>query len=91
MITLTKSTVITWASMDAQINIEELNTERVDKLLQMTAEEKTDGQPSPISDVETRRDFVDEAAAEEYRDFILAMDEKYGPGLVLNIEILDAV
>lgn len=91
MNTLTKSTVITWVSMDAQINIEELNAERVDKLLQMTAEEKTDGQPSAISDIETRRDFVDQAAAEEYRDFILAMDAKYGPGIVLNVDIVDAV
>jgi hypothetical protein len=90
MNTLTKSTLITWVSMDAQINIEELNAERVDKLLQMTAEEKTDGYPSAISDVETRRDFVDQAAAEEYRDFIFAMDEKYGPGLVVSVEIIDA-
>jgi hypothetical protein len=91
MIALTKSTIVTWASMDAQVNIEGLNADRIDKLMQMTAEEKTDGQPAPISDVKTRRDFVDQAAAEEYRDFILAMDVKYGPGLVVSVEIIDAV
>lgn len=91
MNTLTKSTVITWVSKAAQSNIEGLNAERGDKLLQMTAEGKTDGHPSVISDLETRRDFVDQSAAEEYRDFIFLMDEKYGPGLVLNVDIVDAI
>jgi hypothetical protein len=90
MIVLTKATDITWVSLEAQVNNPELNTERDAKLLEMVTEEKTDGNPEVISEIETRREFVDQAAAEEYRDFIWSMDAKYGPGIVLSIQIVDA-
>lgn len=88
---LTKATDITWVSLESQISIQDLNTERDAKLLQMVDEGKTDGQPTAISDVKTRREFTDQAAAEEYRDFIWSMDAKYGPGIVISIEIVDAI
>lgn len=89
MLPLTKMTIITWFSRETQEH-SELEAERVAKLEQMTADQKTDNVPIYISESITRRDWVDQAAAEEYRDFIFAMDDKHGPQLVVNVEILDA-
>ena len=60
------------------------------KLAQMFADGKTDGNPNILSPVVTIREWIDQAAAEEFRDFILGLDEKYGPGLVVSIVIEDA-
>lgn len=83
---MSAQTSITWSSIDAQMH-PELHEERSEKILQMVLANKTDGQPTPMSDTETIREFVDLEAAQEYADFISAMDVKYGPGLVLNIQV----
>ena len=90
MTTMTKATIITWTSVEAQMNNISLHDERSKKLAQMFADGKTDGNPNILSPVVTIREWIDQAAAEEFRDFILGLDEKYGPGLVSSITIEDA-
>lgn len=90
MAIMTKATIITWVSPEAQIGNPSLNEERNVKLTEMVDAEKTDGAPNLISDIVTIREWVDQAAAEEFRDFMMAMDAKYGPGLILSAVIEDA-
>jgi len=90
MTTMTKATIITWTSVEAQMNNISLHDERSKKLAQMFADGKTDGNPNILSPVVTIREWIDQAAAEEFRYFILGLDEKYGPGLVSSITIEDA-
>jgi hypothetical protein len=90
MAIMTKATTITWASEIAQYSNTSLNEERNTKLAEMLAAGKTEGNPNIIAPNVTIREWLDQAAAEEYRDFILGLDEKYGPGLVLGITIEDA-
>lgn len=90
MTTMTKATVITWTSPEAQTNNPLLNFDRDQKIEEMVNAQKTDGNPNRITNSTTIREWVDQAAAEEFRDFILSLDVKYGPGLVANIVIEDA-
>ena len=84
---LTKQTIITW-SVDST-KIADLEYERMNKLIQLEAENKTDLQASQIDTNKWVRHWVDQAAAQEYIDFILGLDVKYGPGLVTSTEITD--
>jgi hypothetical protein len=90
MAIMTKATIITWVSQQAQVGNPLLNEERNTKLAEMLATGKTEGTPNVISTNVTIREWLDQAAAEEFRDFILGLDEKYGPGLVLSVVIEDA-
>jgi hypothetical protein len=87
---MTKATIITWVSQQAQVGNISLHDERSKKLAEMYAAGKTDGNPNMISPNVTIREWIDQAAAEEFRDFMLGLDEKYGPGLILSIVIEDA-
>ena len=90
MTTLTKSTIITWLSKQAQMGNPALNAERDAKLHEMVAAGKTDNVPDLVSSSITIRKWVDQAAAEEYRDFITALATNYGDGLVLSAVIEDS-
>ena len=90
MTIMTKATIITWTSLEAQVDNIPLRDERGKKLKEMFEAGKTDGNPNIISPTVTIREWIDQAAAEEFRDFILGLDEKYGPGLVSSIVIEDA-
>jgi len=90
MTIMTKATIITWASPDAQFGIMALHDERGKKLAEMVEAGKTDTNVNILSPTVTIREWIDQAAAEEFRDFILGLDEKYGPGLVSSIVIEDA-
>jgi hypothetical protein len=90
MATMTKATIITWESQQAQIGNPALNDERNTKLAEMLAAGKTEGTPNVISPNVTIREWLDQAAAEEFRVFMLGLDEKYGPGLILSVVIEDA-
>jgi hypothetical protein len=87
---MTKATLITWNSVEHQTGNLELNKERDDKLAEMVAEGKTDGVANRVTPAITIREWIDQAAAEEFRDFILALEEKYGPELIKSIVIEDA-
>ena len=90
MTTMTKATIITWASLEAQTGNIELDDERNKKLVEMIEAGKTDGNPNVLTPTVTIREWIDQAAAEEYRDFILGLGEKYGPGRVVSIVIEDS-
>ena len=87
---MTKATLITWNSVDHQTGNLELNKERDDKIAEMVAAGKTEGVPNRLSPSVTIREWIDQAAAEEFRDFILALEQKYGPNLITSIVIEDA-
>ena len=89
MATMTKATIITWSSYDAQEGNLLLNDERIEKLAEMFEAGKTDNEPYAISPSITMRHWVDQAAAEEYRDFMLALSEKYGGRRILSVKIED--
>ena len=89
MSTMTKATIITWSSYDAQEGNLLLNDERIEKLAEMFEAGKTDNEPIQITSSITVRHWVDQAAAEEYRDFMLALSEKYGGRRILSVKIED--
>jgi hypothetical protein len=90
MPTMTKATIITWVSEAAQTSHTELNAQRDIKLREMYAAGKTDANAHRISAETTVREWVDQAAAQEFIDFMLALDAQYGPGLIASTVIEDA-
>ena len=90
METMTKATIITWSSYDAQEGNLLLNDERIEKLVEMFEAGKTDNEPIQVNPRITIRHWADQAAAEEYRDFMLALSEKYGGGRIISTNIEDA-
>lgn len=86
-LTPTKTTRLTWNSDPL---FEQIENERYMKLVQMEQEGKTSmelfRQVSPMVVV---RHWLDEASAQEFIDFMMGLDIKYGPGLIKSAEILD--
>jgi hypothetical protein len=76
MAMMTKATIITWVSEVTQFSNPLLNDERSAKLTEMIGADKTDGNPNMIAPNITIREWIDQAASEEFRDFMLALDEK---------------
>ena len=74
----TKATVITWASLEDQVGHNTLNEDRIDFIASAVALNKTNGLYDVISDVETKRYWRDQAAAEEYKQFILTETTNLG-------------
>jgi len=89
MTTMTKATIISWSSYNSQQGNLLLNDKRNEKLTEMFEAGKTDNEPIQVSPRITIRHWVDQAAAEEYRDFILALSEQYGGGSILSVKIED--
>lgn len=85
----TKKTRIEWATIEDQLGNSDFNYERIVKIDEMQAAEKTDGFPTIISDLITDRFWVDEAAAQEYIDFILLKVQMYDLNIV-STQIIDA-
>ncbi len=90
MATMTKTTIITWISAEAQDGNLLLNDDRDEKLTEMFEAGKTDNEPIWVTNSVTVRYWIDQSAAEEYRDFMLALSEKYGGGRILSANIEDA-
>lgn len=85
---LTKATVITWGSLEAQIGHDSLNEDRMDFISNAVATSKTNGLYDVIDDVTTKRYWSDQTAAEEFKQFILAETANLGITSP-NIEIID--
>jgi hypothetical protein len=85
----TKKTRIEWATVEDQLGNDAFNTQRVIKIDEMIAADKTDGLPVPITDLITERYWIDEVSAQEYIDFILSKVQMYNLNLV-STQILDA-
>jgi hypothetical protein len=87
---LTKATVITWATPDDQDGVASLNEDRMDFIANAVASNKTDGMYDLISDVITKRYWLDQSAADEYKQFILTETATLGI-TIPKVEIIDNV
>jgi len=87
---LTKATVITWATIQDQDGVAALNEDRMDFIANAVASNKTDGMYDLVSDVVTKRYWVDQSAADEYKQFILTETTNLGI-TIPNVEIIDNV
>jgi hypothetical protein len=87
---LTKTTVITWATIQDQDGVAALNEDRMDFIANAVASNKTDGMYDLVSDLVTKRNWLDQSAADEYKQFILAETTTLGI-TIPNIEIIDNV
>jgi hypothetical protein len=87
---LTKATVITWATLQDQDGVAALNEDRMDFIANAVASNKTDGMYDLISDVVTKRYWLDQSAADEYKQFILTETTTLGI-TIPNVEIIDNV
>lgn len=85
----TKKTRIEWATVEDQLGHDDFNLDRVVKMDEMIAAEKTDGIPSVITDVITERYWADQTAAQEYIDFVQLKALMYNLTIV-STQILDA-
>lgn len=87
---MTKSTIIEWASYADQMDGEDFFNARHEKIHQMILEGKTDGYLSAITPETTLRDWLDQAAAEEYASFITNLAAQYNKTIV-NITFQDKI
>lgn len=79
---LTKQTVITWASMDDQMN-DNIESERTPFIYSLIDQEKTDGTfMFGDTNLVGIRPFIDEASAQEYIDFITQLATTHGCSIV---------
>jgi hypothetical protein len=79
----TKITDITWASPEDQYALgdESFNNERDNYIATKIAENKTDGVGYTISNVRTRRLWIDQASAQDYVDFITTLATTYNANI----------
>lgn len=75
---LTKATVITWATWQDQDNNYILNEARTNFIIDAYNVGKTDAVYDVITDVITKRYWLDQASAEEYKQFIISETSKLG-------------
>lgn len=87
---LTKATVITWATPEDQDGAPTLNEDRLDFLANAVANGQTDGLYDLISDVITKRYWLDAPAAQAYKQFILTETNRLGITLP-DVQIIDNV
>jgi|688.fasta_scaffold345275_1 dTDP-4-dehydrorhamnose reductase len=88
--TWSKATVITWATIADQIGNETLNEERIDFIANAVTNNKTDGLYVMINETTTKRAWLNQAAAEEYKQFILTDTARLGI-TIPTVEIIDNV
>jgi hypothetical protein len=86
----TKATIITWESLEAQVGNDNLNEDRMDFISNAVANGKTNGLYDVIDDITTKRYWIDQNAAEEYKQFILSETEASDIPTPI-IEIIDNV
>jgi len=87
---LTKATVITWARLEDQDGNATLNEDRTDFIANAVANGQTDGLYDLISDVVTKRYWLDAPAAQAYKQFIL--NEANLLGITIpDVQIIDNV
>ena len=89
MSVFTKITRIEWKSVEHQYGNEDMNYDRIAKIDAMLFEGKTDGIPTSVNETVTERAWLDQAAAQEYIDFIVESANTHGLTLI-SATILDA-
>jgi hypothetical protein len=86
---LTKISRIEWKALEDQIGNNNFNLDRVIKLDEMMALNKTDGSVHAVTELITERYWIDEASAKEYVDFVNQKATEYSLNIVSS-QILDA-
>ena len=83
-------TDITWNTVEEQFSVDniEFNNERDNYIQTKVNENKTDGVGYALSDVTTRRLWVDQASAQGWVDFITSLAQTHNI-TVVKTEILD--
>ena len=94
MPTFTKATIVTVTEDYFKlglfgVNVREMYSKRDDKIAQMVLEGKTNGSQDQISHCVTIREWVDLAAAEEFKTFVFEINTEYGGNLIQSVEIED--
>lgn len=84
---LTKKTLITWTSAEAA-RLPDIVAARIATLEEMTSVGKTDGTYVAISDREFERHWVDQAAAQEYINEMIADAAPHG-NIIVSAVIQD--
>ena len=81
---LTKSVIFVWVNQPDGRNVAAIDA----KLAEMAADNKTDGETHHITNLITKRNFVDVDAAQEFVDFYIALlnVSDYTPILTISIE-----
>lgn len=85
---MTKKTIMVWEDEAAKKQPPELEIERLEWIKQRCAENKTNGISLQVSDTTVERYWIDQAAAEEWKTYLLAAVNKYKARLI-SIEIKD--
>jgi hypothetical protein len=87
---LTKKTLITWVTLDQSVpEYLDGDTARDTKLAEMVAAGKTDGQGGSPAALVFERQWIDQAAAEEYIAFVKALSTSGKLPVITATEILD--
>jgi len=86
--TLTKKTIMTWASYEAKNMPASLITDRTAFVTGMYEQGKTDGSHVDLDALRSQRLWSDQAAAEEWATWIQAAATRLNAGLV-SVEISD--
>ena len=86
---MTKATVINWKP---DTEIDALNRARVDKIIEMIAAGKTEGNFEEVAPHTFKRFFLDQESAQEYIDTMQALAAQYGREILSAIiEEIDVV
>jgi len=86
----TKSALMTWVSYSEQVNNVELANSRNAYIQSMVDQQKTDGVPYVLDDLQTKRIWTDQAAADDWSAFITDLAAGTTQGLV-SVVISDNV
>jgi len=86
----TKSALMTWISPWAKVDNVELANSRNAYIQSMVDQQKTDGVPDDLDDLQTKRIWTDQAAADDWSAFITDLAARTNQGLV-SVVISDNV
>ena len=82
---LTKATIATYNDIEDQYH-EQLAILRDDKIDELTELEKTDGTHVRLSELQVKRFWVDQAAADEWAAFMIASSVPFNISMTFQIE-----
>lgn len=86
----TKSALMTWVSSWAKVDNVELANSRNAYIQSMVDQQKTDGVPYDLDDLQTKRIWTDQAAADDWSAFITDLAARTNQGLV-SVAISDNI
>jgi hypothetical protein len=85
IIMLTKATIVTYNDIESQYH-DQLATIRDNKIDELTELEKTDGAHVRLSELQIKRFWVDQAAADEWMAFMLSSAAPFNIQMTFTVE-----